>query len=502
MLAPYVPPNPPRLHEFDFRNKMPLRQPLGSARFPLQIGIQLMDTLTQFVRVSRRDSRYLELEDGQTFVPNGCNICWPGRNSDALAYGKHLLDQLADHGANFARLWLSSGGFDIETSAGVYDDAVIDRARQFIAHAKSRGIRVKMTFEHFRYILPEREKEHLLSSDVFARKIYHPTQGGPVETMQAYLDSEPGRRLFLNKLDLWAKYFADEPAVFGWELWNEMNCIHANGWVEWTRLMLGELKKRFPRHLVMQSLGSLDNDGQALDYAALSKVETQDIAQVHRYLDEGAPYPVCSGPVDASVAESLARMRGWYPAKPLLLAEAGAVEPRHAGPWRYYRADADGIILHDVLFGGFFAGGCGGGQNWHWDSYVDKNGLWPQFAGFARATARFDPAAHHAQVFAADDDSGRVRAHGLHGPSITAAWIRDARNDWRSEFEHGKKPEQVDGIQISLPTPAGPVEARCYNPWTDVWSAATIENGKVSLPSFKRSIVVYIDSTRPEVGGK
>jgi len=452
-----------------------------------------MATINQYVRVNRRDSRYLETEDGLTFIPNGCNICWPGRSNDALTYGKHLLDELANHGANFARLWLSSSGFDIETSAGEYSDEVIERTRAFVTHAKSCGIRVKMTLEHFRYVLPEREREHLLKSDVFARPMYHPKNGGPVETMQSYLDTDVGRKLFLHKLDVFAKLFTDEPAVFGWELWNEFNCIHAKGWAEWTRDMLRELRARFPHHLVMQSLGSLDSDGQARDYESLSAVEGQDIVQVHRYIDEGAPFKVCAGSADEWIADAMGRLRKWYPDKPLLLAEAGAVEPRHAGPWRHYKADTAGIVLHEVVFGGFFTGGCGCGQNWHWDSYIDKNGLWPEFARFARATSGFDPAAIKAETFVTIDDTRQLRAYGLRGTGSVAIWVRDGQNDWRSEFERGKPPGVVAGAVLRLPSLDGPVSVRCYDPWKDEWSGAAIEGNIVRLPPFKRSIVVRVE---------
>jgi hypothetical protein len=324
--------------------------------------------------------------------------------------------------------------------------------------------------------------------------MYHPDNGGPVESMQSYLDTDAGRNLFLRKLDLFAKLFADEPAILGWELWNEFNCIHATGWAEWTRDMLRELRMRFPNHLVMQSLGSLDSDRQVRDYESLSAVEGQDIAQVHRYIDEGAAYKVCAGPVDLWIADAMGRLRNWYPDKALLLAEAGAVEPRHAGPWRHYKSDTDGIVLHDVVFGGFFTGGCGCGQNWHWDSYIDQNQLWPIFARFGDAVCGLDPAGMKANTCITTDESTRLRAYGLRGAGTVAAWVRDGRNDWRSEFEQGKPPNLVSEAVLSLPDLDGPVSVRCYNPWTDEWSGGAIEGKSVRLPPFKRSIVVRIET--------
>lgn len=63
----------------------------------------------------------------------------------------------------------------------------------------------------------------------------------------------------------------------------------------------------------------------------------------------------------------------YHNAKPVILAETGAVEPKHAGPSQYYPLDTVGIILHDALFAPFFSGAAGAGMIWHWDQYVANN---------------------------------------------------------------------------------------------------------------------------------
>ena len=78
--------------------------------------------------------------------------------------------------------------------------------------------------------------------------------------------------------------------------------------------------------------------------------------------------------------------------KPVILAESGAVEPRHSGPFKLYAADRDGTLLHDILFAPFFAGAAGPGQIWHWDAYVAKNDLWWHFGRFRDVVKGIDPA--------------------------------------------------------------------------------------------------------------
>ncbi len=48
-----------------------------------------------------------------------------------------------------------------------------------------------------------------------------------------------------------------------WELWNEMDCVETNRWElvrEWTRRMLTRIKQADPDHLVVNSLGSFDDE--------------------------------------------------------------------------------------------------------------------------------------------------------------------------------------------------------------------------------------------------
>lgn len=460
----------------------------------------------RFVRISPRDPRYLELDDGSPFIPIGCNLCFTRDVSDpqaALTRLLHMMDQLAVHGGNLVRIWLSHPLFDTEhAGAGRFDPVHFDRVRRYVDHARDRGLRVKMTFEHFRFLLPEKHQEHKLPTAPFARGIYHHDFGGPLGSMTEYLTSPHGHRLFLRKVDRFAAQFADDPAVFGWELWNEMNCVHAPGWIDWTARMLVELRQRFPRHLLMQSLGSLDSDMQAANYTSLAGVRGNQVGQLHRYLDEGAAWSICHGPADVLAADAIRFGRSIWPSSPLLLAETGAVEPRHSGSWRQYVRDHRGTLLHDLLFAPFFAGASGTGQPWHWIEYLEKNDLWTHFGRFFEATHGIDPAE---ETFECDvfEHEG-LRIYRLQGRRTILAWVRDAACDWRSELERQDAPRVVRDIRLPLtaPTPGHARYPRIFDPWAGVWSSPPFAADAVSLPPFVRSLIVRIDPNptpgRPE----
>lgn len=450
-----------------------------------------------FVRVSPRDCRYFELSDGTPYIPIGLNMIapWGRTEAEALARMEKWMRLLSDNGGNFIRIWASNDFFNVEhEKSGVYDaekarrlDAVLDMADRY-------GIRVKFTIEHFRHFFSERES--------WANKnIHHVSMGGPAKDVSDFFAGEKSREQFRRKLDWYARRYGDRPTIFAWELWNEVNCGTGGGvtieaaaeQMEWTRAMLEALHERFPRNLATQSLGSFDNDRVRELYRELSCMPGNDMAQVHRYLDLGASLAVCKGPVDVLAADAVAELRAFRPGKPILLAESGAVEPSHSGPFKLYDKDRAGIILHDVVFAPFFAGAAGAGQCWHWDRYVEARDLWWQFGRFAEAVKGLDPAAEGFEPVRLDQ--GRLRVYALKGKRTFVAWCRDTQNMWETELAQGLAPQTLANVTLDLRgarLPETATMADLYDPWTNKHVTAAVEDGRILLPQIVRSAVVRI----------
>ncbi len=442
-----------------------------------------------FVRVSPRDPRYLELSDGTPFIPNGLNMvtAWAPRGQRPVDQTLAWIDKLAANRGNFFRLWLSAPPWDVEnTKSGQYDPEQSKIISTILAAARKRGIRVKLTLEHFRSIVP--------TSKSWSNKgLHHTTVGGPAKDMADFLANPTSRKQFIAKLEWLHTQFGDDPTVFGLELWNEMNAVGGGDYMTWTRVMLPELHRIFPKNLCMQSLGSFDHDAVRKTYREHALLPGNDLAQVHRYLDLGAALDVCHGPVDILAAEAVREMLATNPGRPVMLAESGAVEPKHSGPFKLYAADKSGIILHDVLFAPFFAGAAACGQCWHWDQYVDKNNLWWHFSRFAAAVEGIDPPSQKFQPGMTDHH--RLRIYTLHGISQTLVWCRDTQNTWQTELADQKAPEELKAVEIDLSSTLGRTfagEAHVYDPWTDKKATIRAAGGKCTLPAFSRSMVLRI----------
>jgi hypothetical protein len=437
-----------------------------------------------FVRVSPRNRRYFELTDGSPFIPNGLNMVQvPGRDPDrAMETMDDWLSQLSANGGNLVRVWLGSAFWDVEHErSGEYDPARAARIDKLLELCRKYRIRAKLTLDHFR---------HFEGTPDWSQKPIHlASHGGPASSIADFFDGERSRAQFRRKIRWFADRYGSRPEVFGWELWNEVNCVGGGDYTAWTETMLAELHKAFPGNLATQSLGSLDRENKRQEYRRFSTMEGNDIAQVHRYLDLGAKLDVCRGPVDVLASDAVRELLSFHPGRPVLLAESGAVEPSHSGPFKYYGKDKEGIILHDVLFAPFFAGAAGTGQIWHWDCYVAQNNLWRHFRRFAEIAKGLDPVAESLAPSMIQHE--RLRVYALRGPRTFLAWCRDTQSTWLSELENGNKPETLRKVEVDTGLQSSGT-AHIYDPWSNEWSKARLSNGRVTLPEFSRSIVISV----------
>lgn len=446
----------------------------------------------RYIEVSRQNANYFAFSDGETYLPIGINMINPsggGKDPEsAFAEIEQWMRNLSENGGNYVRIWLSQSFWDIEEKAGVYSEDKARRIDRFVEMARKYRLRIKVTLEHFRSVTLAENNQPWATK--FA---YHTSQGGPLDSISQYLTTEAGHKLFLNKVDYYKTRYGADTLFFGWELWNEMNAVKGpedSTFFAWNEMMLREVKERFPENLVMQSLGSFDTDRVRPVYRRMMAMPGNEVAQVHRYLDLGAPLPVCHESMDIICASAVEEILSYELQKPVLLAETGAVEPRHAGPSKYYEVDREGILLHDILFAPFFAGSAGTGMSWHWESYVHKNNLWHHYGRFTEAVKDIDPVKESFTPSLLLTPEARV--YKLSGKHHVLCWVRDTASNWKSELEDNVAPRTVSGLALSEQELGvnGVKSLEVYDPWSNHWTHVDRNNGTFILPDFKRSAVI------------
>lgn len=447
----------------------------------------------RYVQVSRLNPGYFSYSDGTTYVPVGINMINPsGRNSDnadsAFSEIGEWMKNLSANGGNYVRVWLSQSFWDIEEKAGVYDEMKAARIDRFIEMARKYHLHIKMTLEHFRSVTLEENPQKWATK--FA---YHKSNGGPLDSVRQYLTTEAGRKLFLDKIDYYKKRYGSDTLFFGWELWNEMNAVKGpedSVFYEWNETMLKAVKERFPENLVMQSLGSFDGENVKPVYERIMSMPGNEVAQVHRYLDLGAEMEVCHAPMDVICSSAIIDLQAYHLKKPVILAETGAVEPRHAGPSKYYAKDTAGILLHDILFAPFFTGSAAAGMSWHWESYVHKNNLWYHYGRFNEAIKGIDPVREAFTQKMGETDA--LRIYTLNGKNVTLMWLRDKNNNWKTELDESIPPGTLHGVSIVMP-PGKNKKISVYDPWNNKWYSVKARKGHITIPNFKRSVVIKLE---------
>ncbi|HEX8040632.1 MAG TPA: hypothetical protein VF490_15840, partial [Chryseosolibacter sp.] len=202
------------------------------------------------------------------------------------------------------------------------------------------------------------------------------------------------------------------------------------------------------------------------------------------------PMEICHEPMDVICSDAGMELLAYGIRKPVILAETGAVEPRHSGPSQYYAKDTAGIILHDALFAPFFSGAAGAGMIWHWDQYVAKNNLWHHFNRFAQAVKGLNPVKEQFKPFYFETNA--LRVYGLRGKQTFLLWCRDKENSWQTELRDDIAPRTIHRAALPLSPYLKPGEiaaVQSFDPWRNEWQQLD-SSDNITLPDFQRSVVL------------
>ncbi len=313
-----------------------------------------------FVRVSPKDPRFFELDEGEFCYPIGQNIAW------AQDYEPYFLRQ-SQTGQNWVRIWLCPWHLQLEKKAGRYDLDAAVRLDHIVERAAAHGLRIQLVLLY----------HGMVTGESWAKNPYNRSNGGPCYLASEFFTNAEARKLFKRRLDYIAARWGYSSAIFAWELFNEVDFAHYASFedvVAWHREMSAYLKRvDLNRHLVTTSLSRESSDTR------LWSVPGIDFVQAHIYGTE----------VVQQALETYLTLEHFR--KPFFIGEYGRSTslPAQTGP---AEADRDrlGEDLRRALWGTFTLPIAGNVMPWWWDSLIRPHNLERFFEPLSRFAAGVD----------------------------------------------------------------------------------------------------------------
>lgn len=325
------------------------------------------------IKVSPRDHRFFEYDDGTAYYPIPANVCW-GNDRGTYSYDDWL-PKYGKEGMNLARLWLSPawatfapdtvGKPEAGKGIGEIDLGNAWRLDYVAGLAQKQGIDLQLCIESYNIL---RDQDN---ANFWEKTPQNSDNGGPLRIWTEFWKLSEMDRLFKLKLRYLVARYSAYSNVFAWELWNEVDQVRnfdPDLVQAWHQRMASELHRIDPYgHLVTTSLAD------PMGNRDLELIPELDFFQTHLY---NAP-----DLVKTMITQQYRKAWG----RPHLVGEIGedATGPRGDD-------DPTGIQIHDPQWASMAAGGAGSASPWWWDNYIDPKNLYPLFGAIARFSKGID----------------------------------------------------------------------------------------------------------------
>jgi hypothetical protein len=389
-----------------------------------------------FARVSGRDSRYFEFDNGSSNFFVGLDVCWSGSR------GTYDYDEwfraMAASGVNLVRIWMAPWRFGIEwRQLGRYDLEEAWRLDYVLELAERYGIRVILCLMNHGQLSTQANPQ-------WSENPYNKARGGPLSKPEEFWTSEEARKLFKKRLRYIVARWGYSTSLLAWELWNEVDLTDnymsvRENVARWHAEMAAYLKRLDPyKRMVTTSFANPNLDPLVWQLGEI------DFITVHKYGPEG--FQDVAGTLYDIVRRAWERYR-----KPVLVTEFGV-------DWRWegltdkplYYLDREGVGLHDGLWATVMAGSPATAMSWWWDNYIHPYNLYYHFKAVADFLKGIDPAASgfkrlETELMLPTDLSGEEISDAVVYPSL--GWARPLES-----FFEVKLDGTVEGDTSQIPT--------------------------------------------------
>lgn len=382
-----------------------------------------------FIRVDPKHPQYFSFDSGRFYYPIGQNVAWlPFQDYD------RYFAQMASHGENWARIWMTNWSFGIEwkpmgqfQGLGAYNLERAQKLDELLELADSYGLYLQLVFDfHGAYsskVNPE-----------WSNNPYNVINGGFLTSPEEFFTHPEAKALYKKRLRYIIARWGASPHVMAWEFFNEVSFtdnFNERTINDWHQEMASYVKQLDAyQHLTTTSYG-----GDAI--GDVYRLPVIDFSQYHIYAQ--------------NVVKQLPRINTKLSQynKPYFIGEFGS-DAANGGD----DMDKSGVFLHAGLWSQFMQPASGNAMPWWWDSHIEPNKLYYHFAGLARFAQGVDRRQHAFVPFAqklrmsVGDQSYDFELMGLQSSELSMFWLCDALG-----MRPKGRPQQLayEEVKIALP---------------------------------------------------
>lgn len=320
-----------------------------------------------FIRVSQKNKRHFVFDNGDSYFALGQNLGWVNWNNvPGLIRWTGYLDECAEAGMNWIRIWMCSWGMTELTwtpwnnryhGYRQYDMVIAQEIDGIFREAEKRGIYIQWVINHHGQYSKQ-------TNPIWNENPFNIANGGFLREPPEFFTSEEAKHHYRNRLRYLVARWGYSTHLMAWEFWNEVNLTSGFDFPtvkEWHEEMSQYLRGIDP-------YGHLQTTSVSGDYENIYTIQGLDFLQTHAYE---------SNLIGKLASTTIRRVRD-YPNIPHFFGEM-------AYDWRGpTKNDPSGISLHNQLWASVHAtSDAGTAMTWWWDNWVRPNRLYPHFRGLA-----------------------------------------------------------------------------------------------------------------------
>jgi len=414
-----------------------------------------------FLRVSAKDPRFFELDDGTPFFAIGQNLAFIGpRQVMTRTRMAEAFRRMAANGANYARVWTCCGDWALAIEPrrpGEYNQTDALLLDEIVSVAETNHVRLQLC---------------LLTRDLYMKWLNDPRSA----------DYDRAIRYAKRFLRYAVARWGYSTSVASWEYWNEQNPGLP------TDRFYTELGRYLETTDPYHHLRSTSAWGPAPKDWAHDKL---DVADLHWYLRPN--WNELWKDAAAAVADRAALLRRHAPRKPALLSEFGLADEQ----WRlssHMKEDRELLHFHDALWASALSGLSGTAMFWWWEQ-LDRMNAYPHYKPLADFVADIPFTTGELQPLVATATPAHIRVIGLRGRAGAWFWLSDAEATWWNVVVGKTEPSEVRDCVVEIPgLSSGHYQAQWYDTVAGkvIRAELIVIPARLTPPPFRRDIACKI----------